>query len=83
MAKILSISEMKSRIVKSISIDTFIKFQNGNLVTDFHEPNKNVDIEKYRNSKLYTKLNIKDNEQDISYFKKVITAFALDTLSRI
>jgi hypothetical protein len=75
LAKILNISDMRKRIIKSITIDTFIKFQNGNLVTDFHEPTKNVDIEKYRNSKLYTKLNIKDNEQDISYFKKVITAF--------
>ncbi len=75
LAKILNISDMRKRIIKSITIDTFIKYQNGNLVTDFHEPSKNVDIEKYRNTKLYTKLNIKDNEQELAYFKKVITSF--------
>ena len=75
LAKILSISDMKKRIIKSISIDTFIKYQNGNLVTDFHEPSKSVDVEKYKTTKLYTKLNIKDNEQDLAYFKKVITSF--------
>ena len=75
LAKILNISDMKKRIIKSISIDTFIKYQNGNLVSDFHEPTKNVDVEKYKNTKLYTKLNIKDNEHDIAYFKKVISSF--------
>ena len=75
LAKILNISDMRKRIIKSITIDTFIKYQNGNLVTDFHEPSKNVDVEKYRNTKLYTKLNIKDNEQEFAYFKKVITSF--------
>ena len=75
LAKILNISDMRKRIIKSISIDTFIKYQNGNLVTDFHEPSKNVDTEKYKTTKLYTKLNIKDNEHDLAYFKKVITAF--------
>ena len=74
-AKILNISDMRKRIIKSISIDTFIKYQNGNLVTDFHEPTKNVDVEKYKNTKLYTKLNIRDNEQDLAYFKKVVTSF--------
>jgi len=75
LAKILSISDMRKRIIKSISIDTFIKYQNGNLVTDFHEPNKKVDVEKYSNTKLYTKLNIKDKPQDKAYFTKVVTAF--------
>ena len=75
LAKILSISDMRKRIIKSISIDTFIKYQNGNLVTDFHEPSKNVNIEKYANTKLYTKLNIKDKPEDNAYFTKVVTAF--------
>ena len=75
-AKILSIPEMRNRIIKSISIDTFIKFQNGNLVTDFHNPNKKVDIKKYTNTKLYSKLNNKEeNTPEIAYFTKVVSAF--------
>jgi len=74
-SEILSISDMIKRIIKSISIDTFIKYQNGNLVTDFHEPAKIVDVEKYKNTKLYSKINIKDSEQELAYFTKVITAF--------
>ena len=74
-AKILNISDMRKRIIKSISIDTFIKYQNGNLVTDFHDPNKKVNIEKYSNTKLYTKLNITDKPEDKSYFTKVVSAF--------
>jgi hypothetical protein len=74
-SKILSITEMRARILKAINIDTFIKFQNGNLVTDFHEPIKKIDIEKYKNTKLYSKLNIKDKPEDNAYFTKVVTAF--------
>ena len=74
-AKILSISDMRKRIIKSISIDTFIKYQNGNLVTDFHEPSKKVDIKKYTNTKLYSKLKIEDNSPDIAYFTKVVSSF--------
>ena len=32
-AKILSIKEMRERIIKAISIDTFIKYQNGNKIS--------------------------------------------------
>jgi hypothetical protein len=74
-AKILSISDMKKRIIKSISIDTFVKYQNGNLVTDFHEPTKKVDIKKYTNTKLYSKLKIEEGSPDIAYFTKVVSAF--------
>jgi hypothetical protein len=66
---------MRKRIIKSISIDTFIKYQNGNLVTDFHESNKKVDIKKYTNTKLYSKLKIEEGSPDIAYFTKVVSAF--------
>jgi hypothetical protein len=76
LTKILSISEMRTRIIKSISIDTFIKFQNGNLVTDFHNSNRKIDIKKYTNAKLYSKLNNKEeNSPEIVYFTKVVSAF--------
>ena len=73
-AKVLSIKEMRERIIKAISIDTFIKYQNGNLVSDFHDPDKIVDINKHKNSKLFSKLNMEKNE-DITYYNKVISSF--------
>ena len=71
---ILSIPEMKERIIESITIDTFIKYQNGNLVIDFQDLEKEVDINKYNDSKLYSKLNLNKHE-DLTYFTKVVTAF--------
>ena len=73
-AKILSIKEMRERIIKAINIDSFIKYQNGNLVTDFHDVNSNIDINKYTNSKLFSKLNM-NNDADKSYYTKVVSAY--------
>ena len=73
-AKILSLSEMRERITKAITVDTFIKYQNGNLVTDFHNMDVNVNIDKYKGSKLYSKIDI-NKEADKAYFTKVISAF--------
>ena len=73
-AKILSIVEMKNRIIKSLTIDNFIKYQNGNLITDFYNPDKTVDISKYENNNLIKKLNL-SNETDKLFFEKVVSAF--------
>ena len=73
-ARVLSIKEMRERIIKSINIDSFIKYQNGNLVNDFYDPDRNVDVKKYQNSKLYSKLDL-TKEEDNSYFKRVISSF--------
>ena len=73
-APILNIEDMKEYIIESISIDSFIKYQNGNLVTDFHNLEKEVDINKYSDSKLFSKLNMENPEEKI-YFTKVVTAF--------
>jgi len=72
--KIPSIKEMKNRIIQSLQIDNFIKYQNGNLVTNFYKLNENVDISKYTDSTIYSKLN-KSNETEMVYFKNVISAF--------
>ena len=74
--KILSIKEMREKIFKSISIDTFVTYQNGNLVTNFHDmTNKdNINVDKYKTSKLFSKLNIA-NPSDLYYMKKVVSAF--------
>ena len=37
LAKVISIDKMRERIIKSLTIDNFIKYQNGNLVTDFYD----------------------------------------------
>jgi len=73
-AKILSISEMRERIIKAITIDTFIKYQNGNLVTDFHNMDKTVNLDKYKDSKLYSKIDL-NKDADKAYYTKVISAF--------
>ena len=74
--KIKTIKEMKKRIIDSLTIDEFIKYQNGNLVTDFYDPNKaaNIDIDNYADTKLLKKMNM-NNEADRAFYKKVVSAF--------
>jgi hypothetical protein len=74
--KILSIKDMKQRIISSITIDTFIKYQNGNLFNDFYDPNKEteIDVNKYNKSRLFSKLNMEIPEDKV-YFSKIVTAF--------
>ena len=71
---VLSIKEMKEKIIKAINIDTFIKYQNGNLVNDFNDLNKDVSFDNYKKTKLYSKINFNNKEETI-YFKKIVTAF--------
>jgi hypothetical protein len=73
-AKVLSIKQMRERIIKSLSIDTFIKYQNGNLVTDFSDLNKNIDFSKYQNTKIYSKLDM-NKPEDKAYYTKVVSAY--------
>ena len=48
-----TIKDMKALIIKAIDLDNFVKYQNGDLVTSFADPNLEVKIEEYSNSKLY------------------------------
>ena len=73
-AKVLNVKEMRDRIIRSLNVDTFITFQNGNLVTDFTDMNKTVDIRKYSNAKIFSKLDM-NKQSDKAYFTKVISAF--------
>jgi hypothetical protein len=73
-AKVLTIKEMRERIIKSLTIDKFIKYQNGNLVIDFYNSNSQVDISNYSNTKLYSKIDLKKQE-DIAYYTKVVSAY--------
>ena len=79
LSKVISIDKMRERIIKSLTIDNFIKYQNGNLVTDFYDPNKEIDVnnlnEKYtKNVKIYSKLNM-SVEADKLFYIKVVSAF--------
>ena len=60
-----TIKEMKNIIIKTLTPEKFIKYQNGNLITDFYKANDNVDVSKYTNP-----LNIEREK-----FKQVISAF--------
>jgi len=72
--KVLSIKEMRERIIKSLTIDKFIKYQNGNLVIDFYNADEPVDINKYTDSKLYSKLDM-SKQEDKAYYTKVVSAY--------
>ena len=73
-ANLLSIKDMRERIIKSINIDSFIKYQNGNLVSDFNDPDRKVNFEKYNNTKLYAKIDFSKSEEK-EYFNKVVSSF--------
>ena len=55
-----SIKEMKELIINAINIDTFIKYQNGDLITSFANESLKVDILKpeYVKSQLYKKIRV-------------------------
>jgi len=74
--KILNIKEMRDRIIESITIDSFVTYQNGNLVTDFHDMSKKdtIDVTPYKDFRIFTKLNT-EKEADLFYMKKVISAY--------
>ncbi len=73
---ILSIKEMRERIINSITIDSFVTYQNGNLVANFHDLSNidSINVEKYRTSALFSKLD-HSNPNDLYYMKKVVSAY--------
>ncbi|MCJ7802086.1 MAG: hypothetical protein MUP82_06990, partial [Candidatus Marinimicrobia bacterium] len=72
--RILSIKEFRQRILKAINVDLFVKYQNGNLVIDFYDPEKTVDVDKYKDTKLYSTIDM-NKETDKLYYSKVISAY--------
>jgi hypothetical protein len=84
--KSITISEMKNIIKNSITIDTFIKYNNGNLPHIFISKNFNahsetISIDKYKSSNLYKELLATTSETQTNYnnkiilFKKIINSF--------
>jgi len=70
-----SVREMKQNIVKSLTIDEFVKYQNGNLVSSFDA--KIVDglkIEDFKDVRIFSKLDVTKPEE-MTYFTRVVSSF--------
>ena len=72
-----TINEMKQILISAIDLDKFIKYQNGDLITSFADPDINVNINDYSETKLYKKMQESPNETEISkqFIVKVAQAF--------
>ena len=69
---VFTIQKFKERIIETLTLDTFIKLQNGNLVRVFYKE-KNITIDNYIDSNIISYLsNIKDSE---IYIYKIISAY--------
>jgi hypothetical protein len=71
-----SIKQMKEIIISAIDLDKFIKYQNGDLITSFADPELDVRIEDYTGTKLYKKIS-KTNETNLGeeFIIKVAQSF--------
>jgi hypothetical protein len=58
--EIPTIKEMKQIIIQSLNIDEFLKYQNGDLISNFADPDLKINIEDYKTSKIYKKMNLKN-----------------------
>ena len=72
--KIPTIKQMKELIINSLTLDNYIKFQNGNLVNNFKNTMDDVDIEKYNTTKTFSKIDV-TNKIEYDYFKTVVASF--------
>ena len=74
--RIASVEEIQQILVKSISIDDFIKYQNGSLATTFMPKNrvKKETFAKYENSEFYKELDM-ENKTQVNFFKDTVSAF--------
>jgi hypothetical protein len=70
-----TIKEMKQLIVHTLNLDNFIKYQNGDLITSFADPDLEVSIENYVDTKLYDKME-KQGEQERTITRQFIIKVA-------
>jgi hypothetical protein len=83
--KPISINNMKNIIINSITLDSFIKYNNGNLPHIFISKNFNtiidtIKLDKYFTSNIYKELvskesKILDDESHIIFIKKIVNSF--------
>ena len=71
--KLLTISEMKDVLLGALDIDLFMTLQNGNLVEIF-DPDIDVDLERYKGSKIYESTDVDDPSQ-MAFFRKVARSY--------
>ena len=70
-----SVREIKQIIVKSLTIDDFVRYQNGNLVSSFDA--KIIDglkIEDFKDVRIFSKLDVTKPEE-MTYFTRVVSSF--------
>ena len=70
-----SVREIKQTIVKSLTIDDFVKYQNGNLISSFDA--KMIDglkIEDFKDVRVFSKLDVTKPEE-MTYFMRVVSSF--------
>jgi len=81
-ADTITIQQLKAKIIEAIDIDRFIRYQNGNLVSDFQDSMEDINkhdaqlsnkMELYKSSTIYKKLNMSDVAERL-YFKQVVSA---------
>jgi len=78
--KIPSIKEMKEIIIQSTTLDSFLTYQNGDLISIFMEDTgvlaSSAVSKKYTSTKLYSKINkATATEKDKLYFQSVVKAY--------
>jgi hypothetical protein len=71
-----TIKQMKQLMIDAIDLDKFVKYQNGDLLTSFANPDLEVDIKKHANTKLFKKMS-KNADENIgeAFITKVVQAF--------
>jgi hypothetical protein len=81
--KILSIIEMKNKMIESLDLDIFLTLQNGTLVDSFYDlklektndsPLDTIDFEPYSQTQIY-KITDKTNESQSSVLRKIIISY--------
>lgn len=70
-----SVREIKQIIIKSLTIDDFVRYQNGNLVSSFDT--KLIDglkFEDFKDVRIFSKLDVTKSEE-MTYFTRVVSSF--------
>ena len=72
-----SIQEMRGKLARSLTLDLFLRYHNGNLATIFR-PKKvnqeNLDIDRYSDTAFYKSIDI-ENETQLDYLEDTIAAY--------
>ena len=73
----MSINDFCDHIANSISIDDFLLYNNGSLMSQFKTNStiKSSEINQYRNSRVYKSLHIKDTKEHEKYLNDIIVSY--------